>query len=63
MLVILALLLRKKPEVLVQQAATVRTQFQGPDKLHTLTWAYGQVGWFSCRAVDNANVFLFEICC
>ncbi|CAM6089854.1 unnamed protein product [Calypogeia fissa] len=41
-LVVLALLLRKKPDVLVQQAAIVRDQFQGPDKLHTLAWAYGQ---------------------
>ncbi|CAM6032493.1 unnamed protein product [Sphagnum compactum] len=42
-LVLLAILLRRKPDLLHQQADTVRSQFQGQDKLPTLVWAYGQV--------------------
>eukprot|EP00897_Mesotaenium_endlicherianum_P000017 jgi/Mesen1/10015/ME000722S09297 len=44
-LVVLAMVLRKKPEVLVLQAEAMRTspQFQGQDRLLALSWVYGQV--------------------
>ncbi|KAI5075629.1 hypothetical protein GOP47_0009705 [Adiantum capillus-veneris] len=44
-LAVLALVLRKRPEALLQKAAFLRTspQFQGQDKLVMLAWAYGQV--------------------
>lgn len=44
-LVVIALTLRKRPEVLLQKAAVLRTsqQFQGQEKLMMLAWAYGQV--------------------
>jgi hypothetical protein len=42
-LVLLAILLRRKPDLLHQQADIVRSQFQGQEKLPTLVWAYGQV--------------------
>lgn len=43
-LAVLALVLRKRPEALLQKAALLRTspQFQGQDKLVMLSWAYGQ---------------------
>ncbi|BBN01105.1 hypothetical protein MPTK1_2g04670 [Marchantia polymorpha subsp. ruderalis] len=41
-LVILALLVRRKPEAFLQQASAVRAQFVGQEKLHTLAWVYGQ---------------------
>eukprot|EP00245_Coleochaete_scutata_P006885 TRINITY_DN21698_c0_g1_i1.p1 TRINITY_DN21698_c0_g1~~TRINITY_DN21698_c0_g1_i1.p1 ORF type:complete len:571 (+),score=102.26 TRINITY_DN21698_c0_g1_i1:219-1931(+) len=44
-LVVLALLLRRKPEVLLQQAEQLQKDpfFQGLEKLPTLLWAFGQV--------------------
>ncbi|CAM6047134.1 unnamed protein product [Sphagnum compactum] len=42
-LVLLAIALRRRPDLLHQQAGTVRSQFQGQDKLPTLVWMYGQV--------------------
>ncbi|KAH7444520.1 hypothetical protein KP509_02G081100 [Ceratopteris richardii] len=44
-LTLLALVLRKRPEALLQKAALLRTnpQFQGQDKLMMLAWAFGQV--------------------
>ncbi|KAJ7553859.1 hypothetical protein O6H91_06G115700 [Diphasiastrum complanatum] len=44
-LVVLALILRKRPEILLQQAAKIRSTsaFQGQEKMATLVWAYGQV--------------------
>ncbi|KAH9560868.1 hypothetical protein CY35_06G130200 [Sphagnum magellanicum] len=42
-LVLLAIALRRRPDLLHQQAGTVRSQFQGQDKLPTLVWTYGQV--------------------
>ncbi|MCO5567525.1 hypothetical protein L7F22_021219 [Adiantum nelumboides] len=43
-LVVLALILRKRPDTLFHSAAVIRTnpQFQGQEKLAFLAWAYGQ---------------------
>jgi hypothetical protein len=44
LLILLAITVRRRPDLLQQQAQTVRTQFQGQDQLPTLVWVYGQVG-------------------
>ncbi|XP_024381023.1 uncharacterized protein [Physcomitrium patens] len=41
-LILLAIILRRRPDILQQQAQTVRNQFQALDQLPTLVWAYGQ---------------------
>ncbi|KAJ7529079.1 hypothetical protein O6H91_15G033400 [Diphasiastrum complanatum] len=43
-LLVLALVFRKRPETLLQQAAKIRStsEFQGQEKLATLVWAYSQ---------------------
>lgn len=57
-LVLLAILLRRKPDLLHQQADTVRSQFQGQDKLPTLVWAYGQV---SCHNSEQLFACLLNV--
>jgi hypothetical protein len=42
LLILLAITVRRRPDLLQQQAQTVRTQFQGQDQLPTLVWVYGQ---------------------
>ncbi|KAG0584247.1 hypothetical protein KC19_3G196100 [Ceratodon purpureus] len=42
LLILLAVIVRRRPDVLQQQAQTIRNQFQGQDQLPTLVWVYGQ---------------------
>lgn len=42
LLILLAILLRRKPDLLQHQAQAVRNQFQGQDQLPTLVWVYCQ---------------------
>lgn len=42
-LILLAIIVRRKPDVLQHQATSLRNQFQAQDQLPTLVWVYGQV--------------------
>jgi hypothetical protein len=42
LLILLAIIVRRRPDLLQQQAQTIRTQFQAQDQLPTLVWVYGQ---------------------
>lgn len=64
MLVVLAILLRRKPEIVLQQAESIRNNptFHTQERLPVLAWAYGQVPPLS----DTPTLKLlasWHICC